>query len=848
MQFTYSPYILPLIASAVISAWMAVYVWPRRTSAPGATALTALAAAVAVWCVGYALEIAGADLPTKVFWGKSQYLGIASIPLLWVIFACRHSGLDAWIKPRNLSLLAIIPLVTLILAFTTELHGLVWKDVRVETLGAFSALNIMHGPWFWIYWAYSNILIFIGTFVLLRFMGWLQGLARRQNTALLVAVLAPWIGNALYALDLSPIPHLDITPFAFTFSVVATTWSIIGFRLVAISPVARGLVVEEMNDGMIVLDTRGRVADINRSAQAILKLPSSRAVGKKAMELLADSSWAALFERYGNALDAQDEIALGEGESQTWYELRLAPLIDARERLLGRVITMRNITDRQRAENLLRESETRYRQLIENASDIIYRTDFNGNFIYANPVALSIMGFTSMEEVIGRHFLDLVLPAWRPRLRRFYEHQFVAGAPNTYMEFPAVATDGREIWLGQNVQVIRANDRIVGFQAVARDITARRQAEEQIRQLSRAVEASPASIVITDSKGDIQYVNPKFSEVTGYAREDVLGRNPRILKSDVTPPQTHQDLWETLSGKREWVGEFCNRKKNGELFWELASISPITDELGNVTHYVAVKENITERKQFEQQLAVARDQALESSRLKGQFLAKMSHEFRTPLGGILGYAELFLSGAFGALDDEQRTAIRNIIDSARYLSGMVNELLDEAQIESNTIRLHPEPFALGALLERIRSSMAVLAESKGLRIVTTISPDLPEVLVGDEKRLQQVLINLVGNAIKFTSVGEIRLDVLRPNATHWAMRVSDTGIGIPESAQAYVFDSFRQVNASLAGDHRGTGLGLSIARQLVELMGGQISLESEIGRGSTFTVLLPIIEQEDSHE
>ena len=314
MQFQYTPYILPLIVSSIIAGFVALYVWQRRATASGAMALALLALACAEWSLGYALEIAGADLPTKIFWGKSQYIGIVTVPLLWIIFAYSYSTKGTRMTRRTVSLLSIVPLITLILAFTTELHGLIWKDIRIRTVGTFSALDVTHGFWFWIYWIYSNILLLVGTIFILRSFNRTKGLFRRQNIILLIAVLTPWLGNVLYVSGLSPIPNLDITPFAFTISIVVFAWGIFSFKLVNLAPVARDLVVEKMPDGMIVLDAQGNIVDINPALQKALGVSASQAIGQRAKDLF--NAWPSLVERYENMLEAQDEIVFGEGESQ----------------------------------------------------------------------------------------------------------------------------------------------------------------------------------------------------------------------------------------------------------------------------------------------------------------------------------------------------------------------------------------------------------------------------------------------------------------------------------------------------------------------------------------------------
>jgi signal transduction histidine kinase len=210
------------------------------------------------------------------------------------------------------------------------------------------------------------------------------------------------------------------------------------------------------------------------------------------------------------------------------------------------------------------------------------------------------------------------------------------------------------------------------------------------------------------------------------------------------------------------------------------------------------------------------------------------------LGGILGYAELLEYEAFGTLTEKQLNAVNNIIESTNYLTRLVNDLLDESQIESKSLSLNNEYFAPVSLLEKVKSTMSTLANKKGLALLVEISPDLPSELYGDVNRLQQVIINLTGNAVKFTKAGEIRVSLNRPAPAQWSIEVRDTGVGIPANEQENIFEPFRQVNNSITRENRGSGLGLAITRQLVEIMGGQISLESQVGKGSLFTVTLPI--------
>ena len=338
MHFQYTPYIIPLVLLALFSGWVMIYSWQRR-SALNAAALSVMAFGIMEWLIGYALEIAGADYATKLFWGKAQYIGIVLAPLMWAIFAYYHTQQGKQLNRRNLALLFVLPFITNVLVFTTEKHGLVWKSIGIEQSGSFSALAVTHGTWFLVHLVYSYLLLLAGAVIIIRSLWHNMGLYRRQAIALIIAVLAPWVGNALYLSGYSPIPHLDLTPFAFTITLAALTWAIFGSQLVNISPIARDLIVDNMSEGMIVLDRRGYIVDINPAAGRMIGLSLALAAGKKFEE--AFTPWPSLVERLRNAVDTRDEIIVGEGAAQRNYEVTLTSLLDNQKIQIGRIITVR---------------------------------------------------------------------------------------------------------------------------------------------------------------------------------------------------------------------------------------------------------------------------------------------------------------------------------------------------------------------------------------------------------------------------------------------------------------------------------------------------------------------------
>jgi PAS domain S-box-containing protein len=1023
MQFNFSPYIPTLILAFLISLWIAFYSWTRPKNR-SAVALSILAVLIAVWLLGYALEIAGSDLETKRFWGQVEYIGIALIPVTWFVFAFLHAFRNKSIGRFVYAALGVIPAITIGLVFTTNIHGMIWKTISIVEQGQLSVLKVSYGPWFWIHTAYSYLLLLIGAAFIVRSIGLRKGMFRGQTIALLIAVASPWVGNIFYLMKWNPFPYLDLTPFAFTISLVSLAWGILGFDLVDLSPFARDFIIDRMDDGVIVFDAGRRITDINPGAQRILGEAIPFEIGKNASELI--TYLPLLFTAVVTGEEQHGDFRVGKQPAR-WFEFNLLLLKDKKQRKIGSVLTVHEITERKKN-------------------------------------------------------------------------------------------------------------------------------EERLSQLHHAVESSPTSIVITDLNGKIEYVNPKFTQVTGYSLEEALNQNPRILKTDLTPPETYADLWGTISSGNEWHGEFCNRKKNGELYWELASISPIMDPSGKITHFVAVKEDITpqrqlqdrlrqknsylsilhevtldllnrrnpddllqtivnqaerllatpyieillkegdhlvlrsctynhsipvgsilsrneallswkahderrtivlddypawlgahshyfalelsavavfpiligdlcigvlgvgrtapdqqyasdeiqigqlfarlvavvldnanlyssaleeiaerkrsqillqqsemryrqivenasdliyrtdvqgdfeyvnpptlhllgypdeqallgkpyselvlseyrepvrdfyrkqidarilttylefqanandgstiwlgqnvqlitagseivglqavardisERKQAEVSMALARDQALEASQLKSQLLAKVSHELRTPLGGILGFSELLRHGSFGSMNSKQVEALDQVIESVQFLNEMVNELLDEAQLSAQKTVLRMETISIAALLRRVEANMSVLAMRKSLQLSFTLAQDMPNELIGDAGRLQQILVNIIGNAIKFTPSGNIGVEVSRQSLNSWKIQVADTGVGIAKESLQTIFEPFHQVNNDLIFENRGTGLGLTITKQVVELMGGKIMVESEAGRGSVFTVCLPLIDNlERSH-
>ena len=499
------------------------------------------------------------------------------------------------------------------------------------------------------------------------------------------------------------------------------------------------------------------------------------------------------------------------------------------------------------------ESENRMRRRLEMLADVVFETDAAGHLVFLNPAWEQMVGRPSAECLGGE--LTAFFPAdQRDGVSRALSDR--SGSPHRVVirvERPDAAT----VWTVLTTSSITSG----GVLGVLRDVTREKEYQDELSMLSIVASSTDNLVVITDSAGMIEWVNPAFEQRTGFVLDEVRGRKPGwFLQGPGTDPAAVGRLRQAIQNRRAAREELLNYTKDGAPYWVTVHLTPVLNDDGSLERFISVQSDTTERKEHEEEiqlqkaaledrvlsrtaeLARAKEQAESATQAKSAFVANMSHEIRTPLNAIVGFSRL-LSGT--SLDPKQRDYVDKTSRAAEVLMRTVNDVLDFSKIEAGAVELEQAPFAISDVLRNVDAVVGGLARDKGLSFQVHASPTVPPAVIGDAFRLEQVLLNLAGNAVKFTQQGSVSIDVT-PDASLGVVRfaVSDTGIGLSDEQVARLFKAFSQADSSTTRKYGGTGLGLTISERLVALMGGEFEITSTAGSGScfSFTACLPAVD------
>ena len=789
--------ILMVVAATPLSAIIAILAWKRRNS-PSAKSFFVMMLGVTVWSFGYALELVVVSLASKSFCASIKYFGIILVPTAFLAFALQYSGKRERLPLRIIAFLAIEPLITILGVWTNDSHGLFWTHIRLETFDNLRVRVTTHGILFWVHLIYSYLLILGGTILLLQMVIRTQAPFRKQTFFTLIGVVTPWVGNAIYVSGRNPFHPFDSTPFAFVLTGYFLGYSILRYRLLNIVPAAHRVLIESINDAVMVLDSSNRIVELNPAAKHLTGYLAPMIIGKPVVEILPALQDLPQFHQEASA--GRSEVILDQDKTRRYFDLGVYPLYGRVGRLRGRLVILRDITEkklaeealrkahdelekrvekrtaqlleaneglqneileRRKAEELFRASEEKYRLLFENSFDVIYSIDRQFNVVSVSPSVERVLGYNP-AELIGRPIYELnLIPQKYMELAVSQIMRVFGGELISPSEYEFFAKDGTVKIAQISGAPLFKKGEVVGLISIGRDITTQKKAEEELRR-------------------------------------------------------AHDELEMRV----------CQR----------------TEELKR-----------------------ANEAAEAASRAKSEFLANMSHELRTPLNHIIGFTELVVDKQFGALNKAQEEYLNDALHSSRHLLSLINDILDLSKVEAGKMALEVTDVDLRMLLE---NSLTMVKE-KALKHRIQLSVDIdgiPGTIQGDERKLKQIMYNLLSNAMKFTPDGGAVALAGRHlifKGGHWLTRegqtvllpmgsdegskiqgglmeilVQDTGIGISRGDLERIFEPFERVESLSGGRHPGTGLGLSLTRRLVELHGGKIWAESE-GEGCKFIFIIP---------
>jgi PAS domain S-box-containing protein len=705
-SFTLVSYVY--VQTALIAAAVAFFAWHRRRML-GARPLAGLLAAAALWAAMEAVENSAPTLEARIWASKASHIGIQALPVFFLLFTLRYTANTTDALQRQYYWLWVAPMLAVLAVFTNEQHFLFWRRVELaqSPLGVESVYY--HGPLFWGATAYLYVLTVIATVLLVNALLIHRDVFRRQAVVLLAAAVVPWLANALYLSGLNPIPGFDWTPLAFAVTGLLLAWAIFRAGLFEIRPVACKVLFEQMGDPLFVIDPQQRIVDINPAARSFFGAGGT-ATGRPATELLPAELIQALTAR-----DTEIVTVLQSDGVAHQFDVRISPLIGASGVLNGRLMVLRDTTERMELEETLRQSEQRYRRLIDNAPfPSLVSSTVDGAVLYANRQACDLLLLESDVDVSYR-----------------------------FADFFAVSHAYEDVFT-----LIRQQGAIADYEVQLQNIVG--------RPFSALISATP--ILFIEEEAVLACIN-----------------------------------------------------------------------------------DITVRKAAEQTLTEAKVAAETAVRAKNEFLATMSHELRTPLSSIIGLAEALLGEGYGPLTDRQKQSLATIVQSGDQLTTLVSEVLTLSRLEAGAIELACTSTPIDEVCQSALYSIQSTRPPHASPLVYTIQP-ANLMLEVDPRRLREILIHLLRNAVKFTPP-ECRVGLAvtaLPEARAVQFVVWDEGIGIEPEAQAKLFRPFAQLDTGLARHYDGMGIGLAIVQHLVTLHGGIVTVESTPGKGSRFTVSLPM--------
>jgi PAS domain S-box-containing protein len=888
MKLILSPYVLIMLAAAIICMFIAVYVWLCHRKNSETIPLILLLAGIAEWIVAALMGLVDQDLTHKIIWAKIEYIGVVSVPLAVLGYVLQHSGSNQKLNIKRLAWLAVIPVATLVLAWTNGNHGLIWAKYIPYQENGLVLSDKTYGPGFWVYWAYSYLVLLAATVITFRLTLVPAKIFRWQSILVLIGILAPWIGNLLYVLHLDPFKNIDLTPLGFSITGILLAIGMFQWQLFDIKPIAQAAVLKGMADGMLILDNQERIVEVNPAAQDILGLGVQELVGKQMEQVIANL--LPPDEPSRQKREKALEIKLTNGKEDRIYELSDSPFYEEHGTPGGRIIFLHDVTDRKQLEERLKETEQKLAEeaLRESEDKFKYFFDYS-------PVGTSLTLPTG-EINVNQAFCDMLgynLPEFKNKKWQEITHpedieltqrevdQLLSGKRDSVRFIKRfIHKDGSVVWGDISTSMRRdADGKPLHLMTSVNDITERKKADQDLLQSRRAalnmmtdaVEArdraeqmskalkssevfnqalianSPIGISVRSHTGDLLSSNAAWRNIWALPEEEYQGmlkeksdelrfdeRDVILLPYQEQVRQVYEqggsltlpDL-KTLyfrPGNAEWVSQYSYA---------------IMDDQGQVDRVVTLTEDITERTRAEEEIrhlnaeleqrVIKRTVQLEAANKELEaFSYSVSHDLRAPLRGIDGWSLALLEDYGSQLDGQAKTYLERVRSETQRMGQLIDDLLQLSRLASTEISLRQVD--LSAMAWTLAASLHKSQPERQVEFV--IQPGLNA--NGDPRLLEIALTNLLGNAFKFTGkTPQARIQFGQTQVEGQpAFFVRDNGAGFDMALAKKLFGAFQRMHK--ASDFPGTGVGLTTVQRIVHRHGGRIWAEAAVDQGATF--------------
>lgn len=874
-----------LFLLAAITLGLFIYSWTHR-SMLGAREFGLLMLASTFYIAGYGLELQMTSVADVLMALRIQYLGIAVIPAACILVAIRLTGMDKLLTSWLVRIYLLIPLLVLLVYFTNPWHHLFYTRIGdFHTVGHYMLLDIRKGPVYWFNLAYLNLSLLTGVILFCRRLR--SGpFVRQQAIIMIIGSAGPWIGLLVYQLGLTN--GLDTGPFGFLITAPLFAWGVFANQVVFLLPAARHAVYDSMGDPVIIVDHNNNLADFNGIAGNMFDCLNRKSIGRPVGDVLSEFPEVVQTTLEPDA--GQSRVTLTMAGSKQTFILDKTPVVSRRRKgHLGWILLMHDITTQIKLLDNLRDSEERYRLIFENTPLGLMHYDAEGKITTFNESFIKIIG-SNKEALTGLPLLRLPDTDLVKAIAETLEGKF-----GSYESVYHSVTADKETPVRAMFAPIRGkNNQIRGGVGIIEDFTDRLKAEQLIRYRedfeALLVDIALDFLSTTLENMDTTFLNglSRIGNFCGIDRSSIFRLDP----GSATVIKMYEWFQEGIQQEEDALDQvpldiipsWIKHLRDSEIIYipDLDQLSadwgpeksvlsrenvkslitvPVetSDELIGFASFKSVRKyrtwskdeiallkmvgklfaSVIKRKEVNDRLIEAKQKAEEASRVKSIFLAQMSHEIRTPLNGILGFAEV-LHTEFDNPDVKSHAEI--ILDSGKRLLQTLSQILDLSRVESGKMDLSIARINVNRIIDDIVFLYSAAATKKGLSI-ERIPDSYTLILELDEQLLRNALDNLINNAVKFTQKGGVRITTgieISAGFRNGCIRISDTGIGIPKEFLNTIFEDFRQVSEGTKRNYDGTGLGLSLTRKFVNLTGGEIAVESELGVGTTFTLKFPL--------